>query len=435
MSAKKIGTRNVEALKPGEQLFDTEIRGFSARCLPSGKVQFSLRYRSPVTGERRRVAIGLWGDVWTVDKARGRAKSLAGKVADKIDPIAEEEAKQAAAAEKRDRDTLTVSAVCEEYFAGPGVKLRTLHELKLMYAANIEKQIGAVSLYDLKRSDITAMLDKVEKRGAVMADRVLALIRRVLNWHASRSDNFVSPIVKGMSRTKPKERTRDRTLAPAEIKAVWEGSKTAEPPAFGALVRGLFLTACRRDELAAAKWTEVRDDDEHGSVLEIAAERVKNKKPHVVPLAAAALGELPEKYKAKEGESQEDEDKRRPYVYGRAGMKAFSGFSKAKKKLDAEILKWMRSEAEKRGQNPKKIEPLPNWTLHDIRRTCRSIMSGEGVSNDIAERTLGHIMQGVRGVYDRYDYLLEKRAALEKLATRLAIITSEARNVVTLKRA
>jgi hypothetical protein len=81
------------------------------------------------------------------------------------------------------------------------------------------------------------MLDKVEKRGPVMAVRVLAFVRRVLNWHASRSDNFVSPIVKGMMWTKPRERARDRVLSPVEIKAIWEGSKTVEPAAFGAMVR------------------------------------------------------------------------------------------------------------------------------------------------------------------------------------------------------
>lgn len=426
MSAKKIGTRNVEALKPGEQLFDTEIRGFSARCLPSGKVQFSLRYRSPATGERRRVTIGLWGDVWTVDKARGRAKSLAGKVADKIDPIAEEQAKQAAATEKRERETLTVGAVCQDYFEGPGAKLRTLHQLKLMCEANVKDEIGSTSIYDLKRSDITAMLDRVEKRGPVMADRVLAFVRRVLNWHASRSDNFVSPIVKGMMRTKPKERARDRVLSPVEINAIWEGSKAVEPAAFGNMVQGLFMTACRRDELAAAQWAEIREDADHGKVLEIAGERVKNGKPFVVPLTPSALAGLPKKH---EGEG-------RPFIYGRAGMKAFSGFSKSKRALDAAILRWMQSEAEKRGGKAKKVEPLPHWTLHDIRRTCRSILSAQGVSNDIAERCLGHIMQGVRGVYDRYDYLAEKRAALEKLANRIAIITSDdGKKVLPLKRA
>jgi integrase len=259
-----------------------------------------------------------------------------------------------------------------------------------------------------------------------MADRVLALIRRVLNWHQSRSDNFVSPVVKGMARTKPKERARDRILSPAEIRAVWEASKTVKPPAFGNLVRGLFLTAARRDELAAGQWAELREDEEHGKVFEIAGERVKNKKPHVIPLTDAAVAEFPKKH---EGEG-------RPFVYGRAGMRAFSGFSKAKRKLDAETLKWLQAEAEKRGDKPKKVEPLPHWTLHDIRRTCRSILSGEGVSNDVAERCLGHVMQGVRGVYDRYDYLAEKRAALEKLGTRLAIIVSDdAKKVLTLKRA
>ena len=115
--------------------------------------------------------------------------------------------------------------------------------------------------------------------------------------------------------------------------------------------------------------------------------------------ASSTLAELPKKH---EGEG-------RPYIYGRAGMRAFSGFSKAKRNLDAAILKWMQEAAARRGENPKKVEPIPHWTLHDIRRTGRSILSVEGVTNDIAERVLGHVMQGVRATYDRYGYLPEKR--------------------------
>ena len=425
MATKKIGIRSVEALRPGAYIFDTEIRGFGARRLPSKRVQFFYRYRD-ATGARIRYAIGLWGDGMTVDDARDVALGLATDVRkNNIDPREKEQEAKAKAQAKAERNTLTVAKVCEDYFEGPGTKLRTLHQLKLMFKANVEKVIGGISIYDLKRSDITALLDKVEKRGPVMADRVLAFVRRVLNWHASRSDSFVSPIVKGMMRTKPKERARDRVLSPVEIKAIWEASKTVEPPAFGNMVRGLFLTACRRDELAAAQWAEVKDG-EHGKVLEIAGERVKNGKPFVVPLTPQAVAELPKKH---EGEG-------RPFIYGRAGMKAFSGFSKAKNALDAEILKRAQEAAKERGENPKKVEPLAHWTLHDIRRTCRSILSAQGVSNDIAERCLGHIMQGVRGVYDRYDYVAEKRDALEKLAARLAIITADdATKVIPLKRA
>ena len=63
-----------------------------------------------------------------------------------------------------------------------------------------------------------------------------------------------------------------------------------------------------------------------------------------------------------------------------------------------------------------KVESLPNWTLHDLRRTAKTLMVRAGVRPDISERVLGHVIAGVEGTYDRHSYADEKRDALEKLA-------------------
>lgn len=89
------------------------------------------------------------------------------------------------------------------------------------------------------------------------------------------------------------------------------------------------------------------------------------------------------------------------------GETSFSSFSKAKKRLDAEIAK-LRSEA--------KLPAMAPWRLHDLRRTARSLLSRAKVDPDIAERVLAHALPGVRRVYDKYAYLAEKRDALERLA-------------------
>jgi integrase len=79
------------------------------------------------------------------------------------------------------------------------------------------------------------------------------------------------------------------------------------------------------------------------------------------------------------------------------GARAFGGFSKSKKALDAEL-------------------DIPDWCHHDLRRSCRSLLSRAGVDPDTGERVLGHVIPGVRRTYDRFSYLGEKRSALEKLA-------------------
>ena len=64
-------------------------------------------------------------------------------------------------------------------------------------------------------------------------------------------------------------------------------------------------------------------------------------------------------------------------------------------------------------------QPLPHWTVHDIRRTCRTLMSRAGIPSEISERVLGHAIAGVAGVYDRHDYLVQKREALQAMAGEL----------------
>jgi hypothetical protein len=75
----------------------------------------------------------------------------------------------------------------------------------------------------------------------------------------------------------------------------------------------------------------------------------------------------------------------------------------------------LRAEAKQAGLEPAKVELKP-WQLRDLRRTARTLMSAAGVTTEIAERCLGHVMTLVRGTYDRYDYLVEKKDAFEKLA-------------------
>ena len=71
---------------------------------------------------------------------------------------------------------------------------------------------------------------------------------------------------------------------------------------------------------------------------------------------------------------------------------------------------------QKRAKKGAKVEPIPNWTLHDLRRTAKTLMARAGVRPDISERVLGHAIAGVEGTYDRHSYADEKRDALEKLA-------------------
>jgi integrase len=136
-------------------------------------------------------------------------------------------------------------------------------------------------------------------------------------------------------------------------------------------------------------------------------------KDHVIPLSAAALELLAER--------PEGAKKNSWYVFSTtAGEKAFSGFSKAKAALDDAIAA-VRAKAGR--------SAMERWTLHDLRRTARTLMSRAKIEPDHAERALGHIIGGVRGVYDKFEYLDEKRAAFDALATLVSRILNPTANV------
>ena len=100
------------------------------------------------------------------------------------------------------------------------------------------------------------------------------------------------------------------------------------------------------------------------------------------------------------------------YVFPSRTETPFSGFGKSKAKLDKAVLLCVKKRNKKRAE----VEPLPNWTLHDLRRTAKTLMARAGVRPDISERVLGHVIAGVEGTYDRHSYANEKCDALEKLA-------------------
>jgi integrase len=99
--------------------------------------------------------------------------------------------------------------------------------------------------------------------------------------------------------------------------------------------------------------------------------------------------------------------------------------------LDKAILTAMRKAAEP----GEKVKAPPHWTIHDLRRTAKTLMARAGVRPDISERVLGHVIAGVEGVYDRHSYAVEKRHALEALAALVGrIVSPSAANVLPLRR-
>jgi integrase len=377
--------------------WDEAQKGFGLAVTKGGHRGYVVSYRAAGRKRRMHLKPGL-----TLSDARREARAILGRVAKGGDPLTERRQMERAKSD-------TLSAIVKEYIAKEGGKLRTIDDRKATLDRLVLPALGSRQIEDISRTDIVRLLDCIaSERGAPMADHTLAYLRRVMTWRASRSDTFRSPIVRGMARTRPSQRRRQRVLSDDELRAVWRAAE-ASPNAFSYLVRFLSLTAARRTEAAAMQRGEVCGDE-----WTIPQERYKTGLELVIPLSDAAVAVLAAVPRI--GKSG--------LVFTTDGKHPLAGFSKFKRAFDAKVL------AEMRKQDPE--AQLPRWTLHDLRRTARSLMSRAGVPSDHAERCLGHVLPGIRGTYDRHEYLLEKKRAFAALAGLIErIVNPPADNVLS----
>jgi integrase len=368
--------------------WDAGLAGFGLMVTSAGAKSFVVQYRAD--GRSRRMTLK---SVLSVEQARREARKILGKVASGHDPLGESR-------KKAEATKNSLRSIVEEYQRREGRKLRTGKWRMDALEKHALPPLGAKQIGEIKRSDIVRLLDYIEDNsGPVMADRVLGILSRIFNWHAGRSDDFRSPIIRGMARTSNSERARDRILSDDEIRAVWRATEAPTGP-FPALVRFLLLTAARRSEAAEMRWSELSGKD-----WILPGGRNKTGLELVRPLSDEAMTALAGLPKIGKGE----------FVFSTGRGRAFTDYDHGKKQFDAAC-------------------GVTGWTLHDLRRTARSLMSRAGVPSDHAERCLGHVIGGVRGTYDRHEYHEEKRRAFEALAAQIEHIVNPQENVVLIGR-
>ncbi|HZP69251.1 MAG TPA: tyrosine-type recombinase/integrase [Pseudolabrys sp.] len=270
-------------------------------------------------------------------------------------------------------------------------KLLSKDEIERMLKVYVYPEWETRPFFEIRRGDVNALLDKiVERNGASQADGVLATLRKLCNWYETRDENYVSPIVRGMKRDQrpADERKRKRTLTDDEIRALW--SACGDAGTYGAFLRILLLTAQRKEKVETMRWRDIKD-----GVWTVPVKSPREK-GHVgrVKLPQMALDII----------EAQPEIEGNPYVFAASvGDGPFNSFSQRKEELDAKL-------------------KILAWTQHDLRRTAKSLMARAGVADNIAERTLGHAIAGVEGVYNRYDYFEEKGKTLDALAALVGTI-------------
>jgi integrase len=276
-------------------------------------------------------------------------------------------------------------------------------EIKRLLEAHVLPRWKGREFASIRKSDIAALLDEVEDdHGARQADAVLTIVSSLMHWFAARSDEYAPPVVKGMKRQKSASRTR--VLDDYELTAIWKAAEVQDG-AFAGILRLCLLTAQRSRKVAAMKWSDLDD-----GVWMVAQESAREKgtgEALKLPEAARAIIEAQPRFASNE------------HVFAARGSnRAFSGFGSSKEAFDAKLPAGTKA-----------------WSVHDLRRTSRSLLSRAGVLSEHAERVMGHAIGGVEGVYDRYSYFAEKADALKRLAALIdAIVNPRAADVLPMRR-
>jgi integrase len=237
------------------------------------------------------------------------------------------------------------------------------------------------------------VVSAIEQRGApVAANKALKSIKTFFRWCVGRAVLDRSP-ADGVP-LPAKQVTRDRVLSDAELTQIILAARKIGGP-YGDIVEVLALTGQRREEVARCTWDEI---DVKTRTWKLSSDRTKNAKSHEVHLSDPVIAVL------------NRTSERGKFVFSRSGNIPFQDFSVAKRELDL-------------------LSGVTGWRLHDLRRTCVSGMARLGIAPHVADKILNHqggTISGVAAVYQRHDFLAERREALEKWAAHVREIIGDA---------
>jgi integrase len=430
MATVKLSDRlisNAKAPKDGRlELWDSLLPGFGLRITDKDARSWFVMYRTGEDRKQRRLKIGD-GRIMRLGEAREAARDALRKVAHGTDPAQD---KPVAAG--------TVRAVATDYLARyvkKHTRASTFKETKRTFEVDVLPVWGARPIGSITRRDAGELLDTIVARGAeVQANRTLGRLKTFFHWVVDEEVIATSPV----ARMKPltREISRDRVLSDEEIVWFWSACDEIGWP-FGPLFQLLLLTAQRRDEVGTIEFNEL---DFERRQWTIPRDKAKNDRAHEVALSERALAIIAE-LKDQRGKIAESNDC--PFVFSTNG-KPVSGFSGAKMRLDAA----MERLARKARGLPKddaahlkdgKSRLIPEFILHDLRRSAASGMARLNVAPHVVDKVLNHAsgtIGGVARIYNRFEYVDERRVALEAWGRYIdGLISPTKNNVVPLVRA
>src|ERR1700738_4696082 len=367
----------VDALKAANKdtvYWDAGLPGFGVKVPPRGRKVFVVLYRIGGAGSRlRKYTIGPYGRV-TLQMARAEAQKLLAARLEGRDPATEKrESKRRMTADR-------VDDLIEVFIVQHVSKTRKAAEISRLLRREVVSRWGNRCVHAIGKRDIVELASEIAQRGTPMAaNTLLKVIKTFLNWCVGRAVIDASP-AEGVP-LPGKEVARDRVLTNNELASIiWAARQIGG--AYGGIV-----------EMVA------EEIDVNSRTWPLPGSRTKNGKPHIVHLSEACIKLI----KRASGLGS--------YVFSISGVKPFQNFTNAKRALD-------------------ELSGVTGWRLHDLRRTCVSGMARLGVPPHVADKILNHqsgTISGVAAVYQRHDFLAERKLALERWGQYIETLVGELR--------
>jgi integrase len=405
-------------IKSGEHFDGRADGGGLYLCFPKNYAIPFWRFRYRFAGKQRAMVIGTYSEL-SLAKARETAREQSARVALGYDVAGEKQERKAEALKKMEEEkhALRVSELAAEYFERQ-ILTRWKHPdiLRRRIDKDINPTIGHLRIEDVRPRHIDDMLQKIVKRGApTVANDVLRWTRRIFDYGIRRHMLETNPTgAFEIDDAGGQEKSRERWLSREELVRFLQ----AMPMTKGfsrqneLTMKLLLVFCCRKMELCGARWEEFALDE---AVWHLPAERVKNGDAIDIPIPAPALAWLKELHQ----------------------MSCNSQWVLPARKMQHRMIPHIQEStlpvalAKIKASMP----GVPNFTIHDFRRTARSHLAALGVDPIVAERCLNHRIKGVEGIYNRYQYFDERKQALEIWANLLTSLEKgEGYNVMPLRK-
>jgi integrase len=375
--AKVLTQIGIDRLKPSNQRQEIPDAGLSGLYLvvqPTGIKSFAVRYRHD--GRPRKLTIGRYPQL-SIQEARIRAREALERLSYGDDPGRQKD--------NPERFEAAFSIFMKRHVS----QTKGTYETNRIYKHDLLPKFKGKYLSQVARRDVIALLDDIVDRGSpIMANRVLAVLRKFFSWAVARDLTKSNPC-EGV--TPPSKQTsRDRILNDVEIRVFWQACNELKYP-YGTYFKFLLLSAQRRTEVSEMTFEELDGDE-----WVIPPQRAKNGQRHRVPITTEMRALL------------QSTGRNSGYVFTVSGNHPINNLGRAATRLR----KKMSEIAEVSG-----LSLLDEWKPHDLRRTAASGMAKCGVFQEVIERVQNRIsgkFAGVAGIYNRYDYEKEKKEALEK---------------------